>query len=83
MKKIKKFIASKGGLLSIIGVIATIILAFFFIILGNVYSKYNGDWSYVVELLTNDFAISVYIVLALFIFFGFIIYVKVKSREDY
>ena len=65
MKKLKKWIASKGGIDTILITLSLLLVASFSIVIGVIYAYYNGDWSKLGELLTSDFAISVYIVLAL------------------
>lgn len=69
MKKLKKFIRSKGGILAILGTISLLLLAGFLIIIGQIYGKYNGNWGVVGDLLTSPFAIGVYVILGLVIFF--------------
>jgi len=82
IKDIKKFLKSKGGILAVLGVLGTILIAFFFIILGTIYSSYNGDWSIVPQLLTSDFAIVVYVFLGLTIFALFyVIVIQDRKRE--
>ena len=62
MKKIKKFLRSKGGIWALLGTIALILIASFLIIVGVIYSNFGGDWNKIPEILSSDFAISVYII---------------------
>ena len=68
MKRLKKFIRDKGGLKLFLISIALILIACFFIILGCVYAYYDGNWGKIPEMLSSDFAISVYIILGIVIF---------------
>lgn len=69
MKKFKKFITSKGGIWVIIGTLLLLLLAGFFILLGVIYGNYGGDWSFIGEALSSKFAIGVYVILGLVVFF--------------
>ena len=75
MKKYKKFIAKKGGIFAILGTILLLLSAGFLILLGVIYGTYNGNWSVVGEVLTSKFAIGVYVIMALVLFF--IIYITI------
>ena len=65
MKKVKKWITSKGGIITILTTLGLILVASFSIVLGVIYTTYQGDWSKLGELLTSEFAISVYIIIGL------------------
>lgn len=75
MKELKKFITKKGGIYAILGTILLLLLAGFFIVLGVIYGSYNGDWSVIGQVLTSKFAIGVYVIMALVLFF--IIYITI------
>lgn len=75
MKSFRKFITSKGGIWAILGTVSLLLLAGFFILLGVVYGTYNGDWSFIPEILTSKFAIGVYVIMGLVLFF--IIYITI------
>ena len=80
MKKFKKFIKSKGGIFAIIGTLLLLLLAGFLILLGVIYGTYNGNWSVIGEVLTSKFAIAVYVILALVLFF--IIYITIITNRN-
>ena len=80
MKKFKKFIKSKGGIFAIIGTLLLLLLAGFLILLGVIYGSYNGNWSVIGEVLTSNFAIAVYVVIALVFFF--IIYITIIMNRN-
>ena len=81
MKKINKFIRSKGGLYTVIGTLALILVAGFLILVGVIYSQHNGDWSYIGEVLSSQFAIGVYVIIGLVIFA--LIYITIiQSRNE-
>jgi len=73
MKKFKRFITSKGGFVAIFGTIFLLALAGFFILLGVIYGQYGGNWGVIGEVLTSKFAIGVYVIMGLVLFF--IIYI--------
>lgn len=75
MKELKKFITKKGGIYAILGTILLLLLAGFFIVLGVIYGSYNGDWSVILQVLTSKFAIGVYVIMGLVLFF--IIYITI------
>lgn len=82
MKKFKKFLKSKGGILSILGTILLLLLAGFLIIVGVVYSNYGGNWGIIPELLTSNFAIAMYVILGLVIFFLlYIAFIFARNEE--
>lgn len=81
-KKIRSFIQSKGGIWALIGTISLLLLAAFLIIVGVVYSDYNGDWSKIVDVLTSNFATTVYVVFGLVILALIYIYIIFKRKEE-
>ena len=81
-KKLKKFINSKGGLATLISVICSIILALFLMLIGIIYSDYNGDWSKIPEFLGSNLMVTIYIVGGLIIIALIYIYVLFKRKED-
>ena len=81
-KKILKFIKSKGGIWALLGTISLLLVAAFLIVIGVIYSDYNGDWSMIEKVLTSDFAITTYVVLGLVIFALIYIYVIFKRKEE-
>lgn len=73
MKKFKKFINGKGGIWALIGTILLLLIASFLILVGVIYGQYGGNWNVIGEVLTSQFAIGVYVIMGLTIFF--VIYV--------
>lgn len=65
MKKLKKWVSSKGGIATILITLSLVLVASFCIIVGVIYAYYNGDWSKLGELLSSEFAISIYIIIGL------------------
>ena len=80
MKKLRKFITSKGGIFAVLGTLLLLLLAGFFVLLGVIYGTYGGDWSFIGEALTSKFAIGVYVILGLVLFF--IIYLTIIFNRD-
>ena len=68
MKKLKKFIEKKGGLLALFTGIGLVLLASFLIVVGVIYGTYGGNWGILGELLKSDFAVAVYVIIGLTIF---------------
>ena len=81
-KKLKKFVNGKGGLATLISVICAIILALFLMLIGIIYSDYNGDWSKIPEFLGSNLMVTIYIVGGLIIIALIYIYVLFKRKED-
>ena len=81
-KKLKKFVNSKGGLATLISVICAIILALFLMLIGIIYSDYNGDWSKIPEFLGSNLMITIYVISGLIIIALIYIYVLFKRKED-
>ena len=80
MKKFKRFICSGGGILAIVSTILLLAFAGFAILLGVVYGSYNGDWSFIGEILTSKFAIGVYVIIGLM--FIFIVYLTIIFNRN-
>lgn len=82
MKKLKKFINSKGGLKVIIVSLALVLVALFCIIVGIVYGDFGGDWSRIVWLLTNDFAIAIYIIVGLIVLLLISLIIIINRKKE-
>ena len=82
MKKFKKWLHSKGGIITICTTIALVVIALICIMVGYVYQTLNGDWSLLWEKFTNRFAITVYILLGVGAIFGIYIYFLVKRHKE-
>ena len=82
MKKLKKFIQDKGGWKLFLIYLALILVALFFIVLGCVYAYYDGNWGRIPEMLSSDFAISVYIIVGIVIFALFYITVIFGRNKE-
>lgn len=80
MKKLKKFISKKGGLLAFLTGIGLVLIASFLIIIGVIYGTYGGNWDVIPQLLSSDFAIAVYVVIGLTIFALF--YITIISGRN-
>ena len=81
-KKFKKYIQSKGGLYALIGTISLVLIATFLIIIGVIYSDYNGDWGKIPEVLSCNTAIAIYVVSGIVLVALIYIYVLFKRKED-
>ena len=82
MKKLKKFISGKGGIIAIITTFALILLALFLMVIGLIYSDYDGDWSKIPAVLGSNYAITIYVVAGLVIVAFLYIYILCKRKED-
>ena len=80
MKKIRKFITSKGGILAVLGTLLLLLLAGFLILVGVIYGTYGGNWGVIGEVLTSQFAIGVYVIMGLTFFF--IIYITLIMNRN-
>lgn len=80
MKSFKKFITSKGGIFAIISTILLLLLAGFLILVGVIYGTYNGNWGVIGEVLTSQFAIGVYVIMGLILFF--MIYITIIFNRN-
>ena len=80
MKAFKKFITSKGGIFAIISTILLLLLAGFLILVGVIYGTYNGNWGVIGEVLTSQFAIGVYVIIGLILFF--MIYITIIFNRN-
>ena len=84
MKKLKKFIKDNGGWKIFLFSLVLILVASFLIIVGVVYTNFEGDWGRIPEMLSSEFAIAVYVIMGLVIFALFyitIIYGRTKEIE--
>lgn len=80
MKKFRKFITSKGGIWAILCTLLLLLLAGFLILVGVIYGTYGGNWGVIVEVLTSQFAIGVYVIMGLTFFF--IIYITLIMNRN-
>ena len=80
MQFLKKLIKEKGGFKIIISTVLLIVVALIFIIIGVIYSYYDGDWGKIWEMLSSDFAIMVYVILGLVVLF--ICYITVITNRN-
>lgn len=80
MKNFKKFIQAKGGLFAIISGITLIALAGFLILVGVIYGSYGGNWGVIGQVLTSQFAIGVYVIMGLILFF--MIYITIIFNRN-
>ena len=80
MKKLKKFIQTKGGIWVVLGTILLLLLAGFLILVGVIYGNYGGNWNVIGEVLTSKFAIGVYVIMGLVLFF--IIYITILFERN-
>lgn len=80
MKKFRKFITSKGGIWAVLGTLLLLLLAGFLILIGVIYGTYGGNWGVIVEVLTSQFAIGVYVIMGLTFFF--IIYITLIMNRN-
>lgn len=81
-KKVKKFLDKKGGLYAVLITIGLSVLALVLIALGYVYGSLDGDWNKFLEWFASPFAISLYVIGFLIIFFLIIINILIKRNED-
>lgn len=81
-KKFKRFVRSKGGLATLISLISAVILALFLMLIGMIYSDYDGDWSKIPEFLGSKLMVTFYVVGGLIIVVLIYIYVLFKRKED-
>lgn len=82
MKQFKKFITSKGGIFAILGTILLLLLAGGLILVGVIYGTYNGDWSVIGQVLTSKFAIGVYVIMGLVLFFMIYITIIFNRKKE-
>lgn len=81
MKKIKKFLRTKGGLGAVIGTIAFILIIPVALLLGWGISN-NWNWAILLGYFTNEIAITCYVVAGLVIIFLIIITLNSRLKED-
>ena len=65
MKKLRKWLKTKGGLYAILTTIALLIVALLCVMIGYVYSDLGGNWARLGEMFTNPFATTIYVVIIL------------------
>lgn len=82
MKEFKKFITKKGGIFAILGTILLLLLAGGLILVGVIYGTYNGDWSVIGQVLTSKFAIGVYVIMGLVLFFMIYITIIFNRKKE-
>ena len=80
MKELKDFIRKKGGLYAVLTALLLIALAGFLVLVGVIYGTYGGNWGVIGEVLTSKFAIGVYVIMGLVLFF--IIYITVIFNRN-
>ena len=81
MKKLRKFLNTKGGMWAVIGTIAFILLIPVSLFLSWGITN-NWDWELLRSYFTNEYAITCYIGGVLIIFLVIILYLTAKLRED-
>lgn len=81
MKKLKKFIKSKGGIVALIGGIGFVLIIplTMFLSWGI---EYNWNWDILIGYFTNEYAITGYIVAGLVLFAMVMFYITIKLKED-
>lgn len=82
MKQFKKFITSKGGIFAILGTILLLLLAGALILVGVIYGTYNGNWSVIGQVLTSKFAIGIYVIMGLVLFFMIYITIIFNRKKE-
>ena len=82
MKQFKKWISSKGGIITILTTITLIIIALISIIIGYVYTDLGGNWNRLGEMFASDYAISIYIILGLVVLAVIYIAIMFKRNEE-
>lgn len=81
MKKIRKFLKTKGGLGAVIGTIAFILIIPLALLIGWGISN-NWNWNILIGYFTNEIAITCYIIGGLVIIFLIIITLNSRLKED-
>lgn len=81
MKKIRKFLKSKGGLIAVISTIAFILIIPIALLLGWGIAN-NWNWVLLASYFSNEIAITCYIIGGLVIFALIIITLNARLRED-
>lgn len=67
MGKILRFIKEKCGWKTFVSIIALLLLAGTLTLVGIIYTDFGGNWAMLGEILTNQNAISVYIIIGVII----------------
>lgn len=80
MKKIRDFIRKKGGVKVFLISVALIVVALALILVGCIYAYWGGEWDKIPQMLTSDFAISVYVISGVVILLLF--YVTIIANRD-
>lgn len=81
MKKIRKFLKSKGGLVAVIGTIAFILIIPIALLIGwGISNKWN--WALLASYFSNEIAITCYVVAGLVIIFLIIFTINSRLKED-
>lgn len=81
MKKIRKFLKTKGGLGAVIGTIAFILLIPVALLLSWGISN-NWNWVVLASYFTNEIAITCYIIGGLLILLIVIFFINTRLKED-
>ena len=81
MKKLRKFLNTKGGMWAVIGTIAFILLIPLSLFLSWGISN-NWNWELLASYFSNEIAITCYIGGGLVIFLIIMMYLLAKLRED-
>ena len=81
MKKIKKFLKTKGGLGAVIGTIAFILIIPVALLLGWGISN-NWNWEILLGYFTNEIAITCYVIAGLIIVLLTIFTLNARLKED-
>ena len=81
MKKIKKFLKTKGGLGAVIGTIAFILIIPVALLLGWGISN-NWNWEILLGYFTNEIAITCYVIAGLIIVLLIIFTLNARLKED-
>lgn len=80
MKKIRDFIRKKGGVKVFLISVALIVVALALILVGCIYAYWDGEWDKIPQMLTSDFAISVYVISGVVVLLLF--YVTIIANRD-
>lgn len=81
MKKIRKFLKSKGGLVAVIGTIAFILIIPIALLIGwGISNKWN--WVLLASYFSNEIAITCYVIAGLVIIFLIIFTINSRLKED-
>ena len=81
-KKIKKFLHSKGGIVTVITTASLCVVALLSMTIGYVYGDLDGDWSRLNELFFSDWMISIYVILGVLLFLVIYLFVLFNRKEE-